>query len=396
MKYLMSLLMMSIVTGICAQPFSFPEQTIRSYECQDCPQLSKEPLSAHWALPDLPLFNKTLTAQDSYSWQQWISGKALKEGVTISTLAENAIIRLTPAEPLKIPENWQMKIQFHTPQGGVKSLQEIGLHSDANALPINQQAAQKSLVVQLNKSAGYGKFKLQIPEGVIPAETRWQLSVYDKYASMHLHVETDKAQYRYGDWLKATIYLHDDSRFNPVEYIEAFVDAPSGKTYQMNLREVRPDVYQGVLQLSDTQITQGENWNLEVLCHQHRGDQIIIRTAHTIFSYIVPSARVISLEANKVEPLHYKVNIEAEQSSRYTFQAILYGYDQNGTLKPGQISQSSYWFEKGRHSFPFSFNKTAMKGLQPPYSIGQVKLLDLTQLKPVFYYEPLIKVDEIS
>ncbi len=396
MKYLMSLLMMSIATGLCAQPFSFPEQSIRSYECQDCPQLSKEPLSAHWRLPDLPLFNKTLTAQNSYSWQQWISGKDLQEGVTINTLAENAIIRLTPAEPLKIAENWQKKIQFHTPQGRVKSLREMGLHSDAAALPINQQAGQKSLVVQLNKSAGHGKFKLQIPEADIPAETRWQLSVYDKYASLYLHVETDKAQYRYGDWLKATVYLHDDSRFNPVEYIEAFVDAPSGKTYQMNLREVKPDVYQGALRLRDNQITQGENWNLEVLCHQHRGDQILIRTAHTIFSYIVPSARVISIEADNVEPLHYKVNIEAAQASRYTFQAILYGYDQKGTLKPVQISQSSNWFEIGRHSIPFSFDKTDMKGLQPPYSIGQVKLLDLTQLKPVFYYEPLIKVDEIS
>lgn len=395
MKTLSFIVAMALAGLLRATPFYFPKVAIHSYDCNRCPVLSKEPLSAHWALNGAPQFNKALTRAESQSWQQWISGNALHQGVKILTLGNQAVIRLTPLEPQRISQLWSQTLQLKTSNGKTHTLKTIGAHSDGYFLPLDSEGEHKSLIVELSDAVGHGRFDLHVPEDIIPADSRWQLSVYDKNAPLQLEVETDKAQYTFGDRLKTTVTLKDGARFEPVEYLEVFVNNPAGKNFRMDLRETQPNVYQGSVRMRETTLTHGENWSLEVLCHQKREEGIAIRSAHTVFSYRVPSARVLSLQGSGESLWHYNAEVEVAQEGRYTLQMILYGQNKQGVSMPGEISQSSYWLEKGKHSVPIVFGKKEMMSLSAPYSIGNVKLLDLAQLKPVFYYEPLISVDNL-
>ncbi|MCC5791800.1 MAG: DUF4785 family protein [Legionellaceae bacterium] len=380
--------------AVVARALVLPEQAIRAYTCQTCPQLSHSSLSTHWPLPRQAWFSQQVRSQESRSWQQGLSGRDLVAGFPLHTLAERAVIRLTPLQG-KPRSNWQQALSIVSAQGKKWSVPEAGQSTDASALPLAPELAQNSLLLELAPELAHGSFRLQLAGGETEPDARWQLSVYDRFSDLYLHVETDKAEYQYGDLLTATIYMHDASRRYPLELLEAFVEIPGGRRQALVLEAVKPSVYQGTFRLQEYRLMQGENWNLQVRAHQQREDSIVIRTANTLFSYTVPSAKVKSLHRDSRNLWDIDVAVETAMPSRYAVQAILYGYDAHGQLQAAQLAQSAQWLEKGEGRMTLHFGEEAMAELKAPYHIGAIKLSDLTQLKPVYYHSPLIPVDEL-
>jgi Domain of unknown function (DUF4785) central domain/Domain of unknown function (DUF4785) C-terminal domain/Domain of unknown function (DUF4785) N-terminal domain len=362
------------------------------YECKNCPPLSQQALQAQWAIEDKPLIQAPPTPVKSASWKKIISGADLLKGISIDTFGPQAVIRLSPLQANAVQGNVSPLLYVRTESGEKASLQERGQLLAADSLPLGAEAAAQTVVWQIEKSLGNGRFIFFAEDSRIDPKAQWQVSVYDKWSSLYLQVETDKTHYQLGDTLTLTAALLDDSRYYPIDRFDAYVETPLGKSYPVTMEEVKPQVYKGTLRLRDTQITQGENWNIEVLCHLNKGDKIVVRHAHTVFSYSVPSARIASYKAVSLQNLQFLASVHTAKASRYSLQAVVFAQNTEGRNVPVQLIQSSRWIEKGDGEIVFSVDPDKLQGWKPPYYLGNIRLLDLAQLKPVFSdtrYHPL-------
>ncbi|TAL59235.1 MAG: DUF4785 family protein, partial [Legionella sp.] len=187
-----------------AQAFTLPKQTIKSYECEECVQLSHDNLQDKWGINNLPLHSNVSNLQKSYGYKQKITLEDLRKGVTITTLAPGAVIRLTPLQNKTIPA-----LMLKTPENKTISLQEASsLYSEDEAF--GEINTKHQTMLQIKPELGAGHFLLKASEKNSSKTDEFILSVLDKFSLTYLEVSTQAIHYQYGDRVTATISLKND------------------------------------------------------------------------------------------------------------------------------------------------------------------------------------------
>ncbi|RUR07333.1 DUF4785 domain-containing protein [Legionella sp. km772] len=369
------------------QAITLPIQTIKSYECERCGNLSHELLKDSWLLVNQPLPPISSNKQQSYSYRQKVSTEELQKGVALSLLGSRAIIRVSPIN--KAPS---LALSLKTPSQKTMSLQEASsLYSENQSLEPSFSPNNET-IVQIKPELGKGSFILK-SLGQDHNNSSYMINVLDKFSLTHLDVETKSLFYHYGDILRVHINLNDEDNDYDAEDIEAFLVDPAGKTIPMMVKEINPNQFEASHLLTSEQSDNGENWYVKVEVEAECGEGTIKRSGQTAFSYSIPSATLIELKKQASSPLTFSAKVNVATASRYSLQGVLFKKTAQ-SLNALETAQTGIWLEPGIHSIEFTFDNSAQLAEDQLY-LGNLRLIDYGQLKMVYQYDKPIQLSQL-
>ena len=385
------------IVALNAGAFNLPQQTLIKYNCESCGDLEHKTINFDWMLKDTPIKKSNPLVRKSVSYQKIVSAQQLSKGVNLTTTADQAVIRITPTKPSKSLSNPSYSIINEKNQSfPLEKASES--FADKSALSQSSYFQNADVISQLKPQLGHGKFLIKGEMITADNDSKFLIDVYDKYSSAYLSLTTDKTNYFYNDDIKVTIDLTNDSVLFPITYISAVIQNPKGDQFPLKLVSDGYNRYVGYSKLVSRENSFGENWYVRVDTETQINDEIIYRHATTAFSYALPSASIQSVKASDESNFAFDATIKASTSSRYALEATLYASDDNGVSHPVMITQSGHWLEEGTHKVHFKFKpeQVELSQFHAPYSLGNLRLIDHGQIKPVYTYDKKITLSQLK
>jgi Domain of unknown function (DUF4785) N-terminal domain/Domain of unknown function (DUF4785) C-terminal domain/Domain of unknown function (DUF4785) central domain len=380
-----------------AMAFNLPQQPLLKYECTSCQALEHETIDFDWMLRDAPAKKISPLIKKSLSYQKVVSASQLQKGVIINTTADKAVIRITPQKPNKSVA----PIQYTITNTGNESFaleKASDSFADKNALSQSPYFAGSEIISQLKPELGHGKFTIKADKLLTGDDSNYLIDIFDKYSSAYLSLTTDKINYFYNDDIKVTIDLTNDSVLFPISRIYAVIMNPKGEKFPLKLVSDGYNRYVGYSKLVSRENSYGENWYIRVDTETQINQEVIYRHATTAFSYALPSANIKSVKASNKDDYAFDATIEASTASRYALEATLFASDDSGKIHPVMITQSGHFLEPGTHKVHFSFKpeNVELSKYHEPYSLGNLRLIDHGQIKPVYAYDNKIALSKLK
>ena len=384
------LVLMSVFYFSQIHAYNLPEQPTKSYECDECINLSHETLQDKWGISSKPLDQKVSNLRTSYSYIQRATLKQLQEGVVISTLAPGAVVRIRPLQKKSIPQ-----FVLKTPANKQMDLKEASaLFSQNEALGDTDFAIQHQTMLQIKPELGAGKFIIKSKTVDSKDADTYLINVYDKFSLTYLQIETDSTHYKYGDKLTATITLKDDEANYTVDDLDVVLIGPQGQEVPVKLTQIKHNKFTARATLDSELNDHGENWYIEADVETELRGLLIKRSGHTAFSYSIPSASLLSLKKLPSKHLLFEASMDVATASRYSLQSVLFRKNSEGKIIPIETSQKAQWLTPGKHSIQFTFDNSNQLSEDSLY-LGYLRLIDYGQLKPVYQYNQPVKLTQL-
>ena len=399
--------MTPLITTLLALPFALNSygttlttQTVLPYECKTCENLPHETVMTHWAIQKKTLGHETQHEQISKKYSLNTTFKELEKGINLYTQAPGAIIRisrqLSAIKPGLSPK-FKPFFQIKTKKRGLLNLNEASnLIASGTDLNDTYFSTNTEAILALKPELGAGKFTIIATPAAGHENEQYRINIFDKQSLSALAIKTDKANYHVGEKLTITVSFSDQSDFYPIDEIRASLVSPNGNKTPLILTK-KDQGYTAIIPLpTENTITIGANWYVETETTATVDGNIVMREAHTAFSYAIPSAVIREISPEISDPLTVKMALDIATGSRYGVQAVLFVKDSNGHTTPIEVSQTSAWLAPGSHNVTLMFapqNKT-LNATQ--LYLGSIQLIDYGQMKEVFEYNDFLPINRPS
>ncbi len=370
-----------------AQAYQLPYPPLRAYDCESCATLSHVPLADHWITTHAAMHTPVSNQQKSYSYTKKITAKQLLQGINLNTTGPSAILRVTPLQNKPLPTFYLSRGQ----QQKMPLKNAASLYSDNETLSSAFPTSPHQLLMQLNADLGSGQLQLQAEN--VADNDAFLIHVFDKNSPLYLQLATQHLRYQYGDQVTTTINLADEKSTYYIEDIHATLRGPNGEMLPMIVHEDANNQFTASAEINSPLNPHGANWDIQVDITTNFDDVLVTRTGHTSLSYFIPSAAITNIKKINSEPLTFAATVDIATGSRYGLQAVL----ATKTGKPIttlELAQTGQWLEPGTHLIEFSFDNTQHLKEDQLY-LGNLSLLDYGQLKPVYGYEPFLKLSQL-
>lgn len=385
------LFLMSTFCFTHAYAYTLPQHPTKAYECDECDKLSHDTLRAHWQIAETPIQHNLNTAQKSYSYNQIITREQLQKGITLSTRAPGAIVRITPLQKKSVP-----RLDLQTPQNQHLSLKEASaLYSQDEVMDESLLAIEHQTMAQLKPELGFGSFILKSATNSANDAENYLIHVFDKFSLLYLKVEPHAQHYQYGDQFSATISLKDNDAVYSPDDLNVSLVGTNDETIPLKLTQIKRNQFKVNTTLLSTLNTRGDNWYIDAEVLSEQDDGYVKRSARAAFSYSIPSASLLTIKKISSNPLTFAATIDVATASRYALQSILFRHaTSDDTLIPLETAQSAQWLEPGKQTIKFNFDNS--KHLTDDMlSVGYLHLTDYGQLKTVYHYDEPIKLSKL-
>lgn len=366
---------------------TLPHQSLKSYDCQPCNFLSREEIQVNWPMQGTTLTHQVIHEQSSKKYRLQASFAKLQKGIEINTLAQGAVIRIVPQQ-----NHSAIQFQLHKESVNLPLAEASELYAENETLRDTAFADEQQTIVQLKPSLGFGKFLLTATGQNISANDQFIIHVFDKASTTSMSIKTDKSHYVYGDQVIAGIRLADDNTGYPADQIKATLYTADGRDYPLTVEAVGRDSYQAKMTLKDEENPAGGNFYIDAEITTQTNNGTVKREAHTAFSYVIPSAEISEISAVENRPLTFSAIVKTAVASRYALQAVLFATNDKGKPIAVENMQLGHWLTAGETTVYFNFDKQNLQQYHAPFSIGEIRLLDYGQMKPVFEYNTLIPI----
>ena len=364
--------------------YDLPKKSVKSYDCTHCNDLSHEKLQSQWAIENKPVKALPINAQESVSYEQKISAKQLQEGVSVTIEAPGAVILLTPLQEKPLPN-----VDLYTQNQRPTLKQPFALQAHNEEISAALMAVPYQHIMQINPDLGAGTFILKTTEAITPSSDSYLLHVYDKFSSTSAKIQSDKLQYQYGDHFLASLSLTGSKKKILEKDVSAYLLSPHHDIVPLKVSQVGHNEFHIETTLNSESNPRGGNWYLEVDVW-HKGHHELHRTVRNAFSYSIPSANILSIKKINTQPLTFVATIEVANASRYCLQSLLFQSNEN----PVELAQNAQWLEPGIQTIQFQFNNSQNLPENTLF-LGQLQLIDYGQLKTIYQYNPLIRVEQL-
>lgn len=370
--------------------FSLPKHPIKPYECEQCDKLSHETLEDRWDIRNKISETPPSNAQISYGYKEKVTMQQLHAGVTINTLAPGAIIRIIPLQ-----KSASADFQLTTPKNQTLPLMEASSLYNKDETSANMGISIKNQTLfQIKPELGAGKFIIQSNDKQANNADAYLIRVLDKFSSSYIKVETDALHYQYGDKVTATVTLNGDDFNYSIDNIDIVLINPKGAGTRLPFSEIGQNKFKASITLESETNDLGENWYIEANAVGEIGSSIIKRSAHTAFSYSVPSATLLSVKKIIGKPLTFIATIDVATASRYALQSVLFRKSLQGEPQAIQTSQTAQWLEPGKHLLQFTFDNAQQLPDDDLY-LGYLRIIDYGQLKTVYQFNRRIGLTQL-
>ena len=313
----------------------------------------------------------------SKSHYQTVYGYGLKKGIGVATDGDEAIVQLTliPGRLGKAGIQTSMMPSHLTIANGVKAMnakdEAMALMADAPKLYSGTR------VFKVAKELGAGELKLSSLSWVNPSD-RFVLYVLDKNSDTRLNLASNRMSLAGGERLKVSTFL--DGLNSQLLSTRAKLKAPDGRSYIVQ-GKTQGNQFDAYYDLNlDAQRKPGELWQLEVVSQykSQRGHRVT-RTASVALDVHQASAKLVSIDQSSGQ---LAAHLQVEQTGRYEVRAYVYGRNNLGLKTPALVSYTAENLDTGSQLMPLNidFKQLAASGLQAPFTIEGVQLLDQGQM----------------
>ncbi len=309
------------------------------------------------------------------------TGRELMLGVAINISQPGALIRLSGKHGKnQTKEGWQNSIDPEAVsllQAGNKLgaafTQKVSAEqfATANIFP-------NSSALQVNKTLGAGKFTLKV-EQALQASQRYIVNVKEKNSEHKLHLTIDKQSYRQGQ----DIFFNADVVNSHGEALPAnqkvSVKLPNGEVQPLQVSQVNQQFKVTLPQVHHEQ-ERGQLYELMIeTAAQHNGIKVR-RNGKVAFAVSKATARLEGKVNHRGDAIEFNLNVASE--GRYEISGIVYGMNSQGKSVAFMLSRSAYYLPAGLHKKSLQLDKAIIKqsGLQAPYTVKSVQLLDQSRL----------------
>jgi hypothetical protein len=236
---------------------------------------------------------------------------------------------------------------------------------------------------------GHGKLRLEA-HGNAPVDTDYVVYVLDKNSDTTLDVKAPKARFSRNGKLVLSARASSNAGGGTkasvkIESVTTTLVAPGGERYAVKgkLRDGNYEV-EWPIQVDAKRIP-GKLWKVELNSTVRGAKGMRVQRVASIAADIFePTA---SLESVYSDAQGLRLTLDVEQAGRYEVRALVTGRSANGEHKPALLNYQAEWLEAGTReiSVPIDSAKLAASGLQAPYRVQNLQLLDQSRMAVLEY-----------
>ncbi len=331
-----------------------------------------EPLEAD---RELRFDNSGHTESSKHFYLDTTAGQ-LSKGLDLPLTDGQAVIRISPLLRGEHPNIARDSVELQ--QRGQRV--SVGTFVNQEELDkVGMKMHESTFAMQVNTGIGALKLKVNGLKGDAP----YVVSVQEKFSDYVLDLSTTERVVASGGELRVDAALLAQGEPRPVN-LAGYVTAPGGeKVAELKFAANADGRYTGRAQVGQGRSLANGIWTVYVVGTAEVDGVKVTRDNSNSFAVAVPTAQFngqLTLLDNSVS-----LGIDVAQAGRYSVRGVLTGLDSEGVRRPLAHLSSADWLEVGSAgiSVPLDGLQIAESGLQPPYQIKGLHLLNLTLLAPV-------------
>jgi|GEM_PF-3989898 len=310
----------------------------------------------------------------SKSYYQEVSGRELKQGVSLNTAGTAAVIRVTPVKTLvqgkaitpAVIEPDDLEL---TGASGNFNVNKSGMAIKANSDQLSNTHPgifKNTAAFVIDEGMGKGNFALKTNRGVADND-RYLIHVFDKNSDVNLSLKTDRPAFADQDTLVVSANLAGAS-FKTGSNTASLI-SPDGRQFPMSLANGKQGVEAKIALTMDTSREPGELWKVVLNSESKEG---IPRTAELAVDIHQKTA---SISNHKFAKGNLSVTINVNEAGRYELRGWMFSQLGKRT-EPKAVQYYAKWFEPGQHQINIPIGAKNATGIV----LKQLQLLDQSRL----------------
>lgn len=322
-------------------------------------------------------------ATQSREYSLDVNGQSLQRGVSLTTSAPGALVRISAADGRSAVEPQMMNIS----QKGGKSFAKgsgFDMLVDSNAMQAQGVGFQRGTTgFKLADNLGQGEFTLQTNQKLNP-NGKYRINVFEKNSDTALYLKSQRGGYFKGDLLNVNAHVFDQGQAQTIRNIKGQLVSPTGQSYPVIFKK-SGDGYQVKMPMKmAADNVPGALWELHTEVKAHVNGKLVQRNGRVPFSYDEMTAsagsnvQIVGGDKN----LKAMVPVSVKQDSRFEVRGVLYGSDKAGNMKPIMTTHTAQNLGRGAGQIMMEFDSSilAKSGLSAPYELRNVELRDQSQM----------------
>jgi hypothetical protein len=324
---------------------------------------------------------------ESREWTMTLSGGQLRAGLALPTTTSGALVELrrAPLGQLEGPPLGASPLRLRTPDGDTLEAGEASwtLLSGDDLAIVHPSLGGDAIAFRLDPDLGSGTFAIALDEA--PADAVYGVRVQERDSPFILRLQTDRETYLHGDIVHVHASLISGQTPVTTDRLAAFVRAPDGSAWPLELVAVGPGRYEAQHEMKSLTPTPGGLWTVQASVGIDLEAGVPVRrTAHTAFGYAVPTARlsgVVDIDVDARGGIVAELPVEIAAEGRYAIAGTLREADGDADAA-GLLSQSALHLTPGDHSIRIVFDADAVAeaDLSPPFVVRDLRLLDQSRV----------------
>lgn len=312
-----------------------------------------------------------------------VNGQSLQRGVSLTTSAPGALVRISAADGRSAVEPQLMNIS----QKGGKSFAKgsgFDMLVDSNSMQAQGVGFQRGTTgFKIADNLGDGEFTLQTDQKVNP-NGKYRINVFEKNSDTALYLKSQRGGYFKGDTLSVDAHVFDQGQAQTIRNIKGQLVSPTGQSYPVIFKK-SGDGYQLKMPMKmAADNVPGALWELHTEVKAHVNGKLVQRNGRVPFSYDEMTAsmggkvQIVGGDKN----LKAMVPVSVKQDSRFEVRGVLYGTDKAGNMKPIMKTHTAQNLGRGAGQIMMEFDAKilANSGLSAPYELRNVELRDQSQM----------------
>lgn len=312
-----------------------------------------------------------------------VNGQSLQRGISLTTSAPGALVRISAADGRKAVEPQMMNINK---QGGKSFAKGSGFDMlvDSNSMQAQGIGFQRGTTgFKIADELGKGEFTLQTNQKINP-NGKYRINVFEKNSDTALYLKSQRAGYFKGDTLNIDAHVFDQGQAQTIRNIKGQLVSPTGQSYPVIFKK-SGDGYKVKMPMKmAADNTPGALWELHTEVKAHVNGKLVQRNGRVPFSYDEITAsmgkgvQIVGGDKN----LKAMVPVNVTQDSRFEVRGVLYGTDKAGNMKPIMMTHTAQNLGRGAGQIMMEFDEKilANSGLGAPYELRNVELRDQSQM----------------
>jgi hypothetical protein len=356
--------------------------------------LDRKPVSMSWAIDPQAALDARPTPFEQKSREYWIDASAdeLQRGLSLSTSANGALIRLSPhAGNTSVID--ASTLSFRANGKLYTSTDAVRTAADQDALrAAGMDVPQGSLVVKLADTLGSGRIELIAPT----ASGDYLVHVFEPSSAVVMTLQAGRDTVLAGD----TLRIRADIKGATLDSLNGLLIAPDGHAQDVSFKRQPDGSYVASVRPDSSHAGGFGLWEIHAFGNASNRQVSVPRDARSAFAVSVPTARLSgSIEKlagfARDNGMTLAIGVQAASASRYQLAATLYGMRSDGSLAPAAVAHSAAWLEAGATTLKLRFDADSLhaSGLGAPYELRDLRLINQSDMSVLERRERAASID---